>query len=192
MYISSGLRSEIAARAEQEYGMAFWDIVAGFAEDNESLASTAAILGYASSTGLIKILVVHGRRHLFNKNGRSSNASIAARAIRRVAGNLSPAQLAASRKGLAVSHAKIFERNAIKYKGKMATISDHARCGGVIPSTAFRRLHAGYAPEVAFDGTADLRVMGRMLGRKHAWVQETNRGCVNWAERQLMKRGNEQ
>lgn len=187
MYISSGLRSGIAARAEQEYGMAFWDIVAGFAEDNESLASTAAILGYASSTGLIKILVVHGRRHLFNKNGRSSNASIAARAIRRVAGNLSPAQLAASRKGLAVSYANRLKRNAIKYKGKVATISDHAKDGGVIPSTAFRRLHAGYAPEVAFDGTADLRVMGKAHGPMHAWVQETNTGCVNWAEKQEVK-----
>ncbi len=45
-------RGEIALAVEKEYGQPFWDVVKQYANDGESISSTAVILGYANESAL--------------------------------------------------------------------------------------------------------------------------------------------
>lgn len=57
---------------EAEYGMAFRDVVAGFAADGESVSATAGILGY-SPRAFFDLVRREGMRDWFPGDGRKSS-----------------------------------------------------------------------------------------------------------------------
>lgn len=128
---------------EQEYERPFWEVVKGYADDGESKASTAAILGYSESAfrGLV---ARRGLEDWFPKLGYS-NASRAAN--RRKRGPCTAAQRAAldRNRGPGTNNIKLVE-----FDGITDSIVGHARRIGLRPETVYVRRYRGMSLEAAF------------------------------------------
>lgn len=132
------MNRSIIEQAEREFGAPFKDILQGFANDGESVHSTAFILGYSSTTAL--------RRHVkrlgieFVK-GSKSIGSIAAK---KESGS-TPARLKALKKASESNPTYI----RITVDGICDTMAGHARRLGLSVKTVYNRMYSGKTPEQA-------------------------------------------
>ena len=128
------MRRSVIDEVEQEYGEPFWDVVRGYAKDGHSKYAIAEILGYASYSSFIRLVMrscvdiafVKGSESIFAKEEKASRR-----------GKCTDAQLAHIAK-LCGKNPKYLK---IDYNGKIATLAQHARdCG--IPERTVRGRYA--------------------------------------------------
>ena len=122
----------VMEEVEQEFGLPFWEVVQGFADDGYSATATAELLGYAGPTSFLRLLGRHGKRELFRK-GQDTAFALDARASR--VGKCSEAMRAACRRASAAN--PCYRR--IEWQGVTDTIAGHARRLGINPRTAYKR-----------------------------------------------------
>ena len=130
------MQRSVIKEVEAEYGLQFWDVVAGYAEDGHSITATAKILGYTHE---------HSLRRMHEKNrpdikfaeGQSSLWAKDAREQRK--GICTPAQAA-----LLV---RIREANPryvwVEHDGIRDTIAGHSRRAGKQKNTIYKRIEHG-------------------------------------------------
>lgn len=63
------MRRSVIAEVEQEYGEPFWDVVAAYAADGNSMQMTAKILGYKNGSALWYLINKHKKDIKFPKMG---------------------------------------------------------------------------------------------------------------------------
>lgn len=129
---------------EEEYGFPFWEVVKGFADDGESKAATASILGY-SETAFRNLVNRYGFARWFPPCGQA-NASRAANKGRSWAGT--PTQRAALAKGRV--HAGDHLSVLVELDGLTASIKEHALRRGLKPATVYMRRTRGWPLDEAF------------------------------------------
>lgn len=59
----------VVSEVEEEYGQPFWDVVAAYAADGNSMAMTARILGYKDGSALWYLIKHHKKEIAFPKMG---------------------------------------------------------------------------------------------------------------------------
>lgn len=130
---------------EKEYGQPFWDVVAGFGADGESIHATALILGYKRGEGLRALVKAHDMEHLFTAKKHDSNGwreSIKGR-------KHTDAQIAASRASMERYNGKRSNGLAFEFDGHYDTFKGHAERLGVNYTTAWMRRKRGMTVEQA-------------------------------------------
>lgn len=133
----------IIQETEEEYGLPFWEVVRGFAEDGHSAHATALLLGYSSDTPFRRLIKRHGVTVEF-AGAQESVFQAEARESRR--GRTTPALLAACK--IASAHNPVYKR--IDYAGQVDTLAGHAKRHGVSVSTARKRYLRNPDPEYVF------------------------------------------
>lgn len=133
----------IIQETESEYGLPFWEVVRGFAEDGHSVHATALLLGYSSDTPFRRLIKRHGVTIEF-AGAQESVFQTEARESRR--GRATPALLAACK--IASAHNPVYKR--IHYAGQVDTLAGHAKRHGVSVSTARKRYLRNPDPEYVF------------------------------------------
>lgn len=129
---------------EAEHGLPFWEVVKGYADDGESKAATASILGY-SETAFRNLVSRYGFQRWFPAPGQS-NASRAANKGRSWAGT--PAQRAAFARGR--QHAGDRLAVLVELNGVTASVKEHALRQGLKPATVYMRRWRGLPVDKAF------------------------------------------
>ena len=122
----------VIAEVEEEFGLPFWDVVTGFADDGYSATATAGILGYAAPGPFLRLLDRHGMRDAFNQ-GQDTLIAQEARQSRR--GVCSDAARDACRRASAAN--PTYKR--IRMHGVTDTLAGHARRLGINARTAYKR-----------------------------------------------------
>ena len=122
---------------EKEYNQPFWDVVAGYGADGESIHATALILGYKAGEGLRTLIRAHGKEHLFPKTAHATNGWV--RGIKDQ--KASPAKLAASRATINIARAAFIAKKSFEHDGFVGTFGQHCERAGVNKSTARVRMH---------------------------------------------------
>ena len=114
-----------------EFGLPFWDVVKGFADDGLSVKATADVLEYSHSA-FRRLAERHGKKHWF-KVGHDSLVPKQEKAERR--GKCSPAL----REALVLASSKNPNYIRIEYRGVTDTLAGHARRLGLSHSTVYKR-----------------------------------------------------
>ena len=114
-----------------EFGLPFWEVVKGFADDGLSVKATADVLEY-SHTAFRRLVERHDKKHWF-KVGHNSLVPQQERAERR--GKCSPALREALRLASAANPNYI----RIEYRGVTDTLAGHSRRLGLSRRTVYKR-----------------------------------------------------
>ena len=147
-----------------EFGLPFWDVVKGFADDGLSVKATGDVLGY-SHGAFRRLMERHGKKHWF-KVGHDSLVPKQEKAERR--GQCSPALREALRAARAANPCYI----RIEYRGVTDTLAGHARRLGLSRRTVYKRnkRRPGDWAYVFADGKHIV-----LPSRKSGWHQNTFR-----------------
>lgn len=170
-------RSKKAKAIEAEYGMSFWSVVKGFADDNESIRSTASIIGY-SRNGLLELIKRHKMRHLFKGTGHQSNTSRAYYDRVKTSKTMSEKELIASRSNLKKAQRLRKNQVAFVFNGISDSMRGHSLRCGIPIGTSYQRLCAGYSPEIAFNPDIDLNQTRN--SKDHPWAVASRKGFAQW------------
>lgn len=137
------MQRSIVQETEEEYGLPFWEVVRGFAEDGHSMQATALLLGYSAGTPFRRLIKRHGVTIEF-ASAQESVFQAEARESRR--GRATPALLEACK--IASQHNPVYKR--IDYAGQVDTLAGHAKRHGVSVSTARKRYRRNPDPVYVF------------------------------------------
>lgn len=135
----------VARRVEAEFDLPFWEVIAGFARDGESVRGTALIVGYRSAEGLRSLIERHNMGNLFHAKGHDSNGWRSAK----IGKAKTPAQSAASRANIAAVNARRSKLREFEFGGFTGTLKAHAEARGLVYNTVRARLGRGMSMERA-------------------------------------------
>ena len=138
----------IMRMVELEYGQPFWDVVAGFGADGESINATALILGYTDGQGLRGLVIKHGMQHLFPKRAHDTNGWINGVKNQRK----TKAKAASSRENIRKANAAYIAKRRFEHNGFIGTFGEHCDRAGINRSTARGRVLRGETREQALQG----------------------------------------
>lgn len=144
------------ARVEEEYGQPFWEVVAGYGADGESVHATSLILGYATGGALRHLVETHDMEHLFVAKKHASNGWQANKGERTLA------QRAASSANMTKVQAARNDGLMFEFDGHTDTFKGHAIRRGVNYNTAWMRRSRGMTVEQALH-------VGNYSVKKGAW-----------------------
>ena len=147
-----------------EFGIPFWDVVRGFADDGLSIKATADVLEYSHSA-FRRLMERHGKKHWF-KVGHDSLVPQQEMADRR--GRCSPAL----REALRLASDKNPNYIRIEYRGVTDTLAGHARRLGLSCSTVYKR-HERRPMDLAYVFADGKHIV--LPSRKSGWHQNTFR-----------------
>jgi hypothetical protein len=121
----------IQKQVEQEYGQPFWDVVKGYADDGECVASTAMILGYAGRAPFAELLKRHGAYAWFTpwRGGRRSQPT--------------PEHKEKLRQSMTKARDNNPYYKQIDVEGVVDTVAGHAQRRGLKPNVVYARLWRG-------------------------------------------------
>lgn len=135
----------VARRVEAEFDQPFWEVVAGFARDGESLNGTALILGYCNPDGLRTLVQRHNQGHLFHAKKHDCNGWKSAM----VGTPRTAAQRAAGRATMDRNNAERNKSLTFEFEGFTGTLKDHALNRGLVYNTVWTRRKRGMSLEKA-------------------------------------------
>ena len=135
----------IMRMVEAEYGQPFWDVVAGYLADGESIHSTSLILGYSTGSGLQDLIKRHGMTDKLPIRKGKSNAWLHANKHRVI----SEEGKAVLRKNMTKVNKARNEEYSFKYQGHIDTLKGHAARLGLKYSTVWMRCKRGMTREQA-------------------------------------------
>lgn len=131
----SVVQSKKARDVESEYGMPFWEIVKGFANDGESIHATGKLLGYKSGA-FHRLVIRHNKTHLF-KHWTKTNGYKSAQQSK------TPAKIASIKTMQKTAHAMNPNYKWVIVDDVRDTIAGHAKRCGVSRFTVYQRLRRG-------------------------------------------------
>lgn len=117
-------RSRLQKAVEEEYGKSFWEVVKDFADEGESQAATAGILGFESRKAFNSLVKRHNASHWFKPPQETNGMRAMHQARRGVCTE-------ANRKALAKAKEKNPVYLYLVVEGHKDTVSGHARRLGV-------------------------------------------------------------
>lgn len=144
---------------ETEWDQPFWDVVAGFAKDGESIQATAGILGYSSSA--FRRLVQRHKHDVWFTRGQDTAGAKAARKSRR--GKVTPGM----RRALDAASASNPTYLKVTVEGVTDTLAGHARRRGLSVRTVYNRTYRGLPIEQAL--SISKLYVSRPVSRSHHW-----------------------
>lgn len=127
-------KRSVIAEVEDFYGLPFWEVVKGFADDGESMTATAAILGYSGNKTLAAMIKRRGYEHWF-KPAAQTNGFKSAHESRR--------GKPASRNAITAMQANNPRYVRLKIDGKLDTVTGHAKRLGISVRTVYNRRYRG-------------------------------------------------
>lgn len=136
---------KIARRVEAEFDLPFWEVIAGFARDGESVRGAALIVGYSNPEGLRTLIERHDMGHLFHAKAHNSNGWQSAMKGK----PKTPAQIAASKANIAAVNARRNKLREFEFDGFTGTLKAHAENRGLVYNTVRARLDRGMTMEQA-------------------------------------------
>lgn len=160
-----GARRAKQVEIEKEYGLPFWEVVRGYAEQKESIHATAHILGYTHSA--FRRLVRNNGAEAWFVSARESNGAKAS--IEASKGKDTPAKQRARELARAANPCYRY----VTINGITDTIRATAMRTGVPYKTALNRIGRGVPVERAFN--PEYLDMSHAAPAHHFWRQSINR-----------------